>query len=245
MFAKVQPGQDFSPPSAFEWNAMLTAGQLALAGKYGVSAQIQACATSPQACVVRIKNTSGSDRNRYECLSLGEPRWELSAAHTLLSIIIAGTAGPNNPAVLLQPLKVDQIGLATILGPTLLRMNAFAGAAKQYAAPNANGKFDSADSGPIQLLGAVSGEFGFGILVGRKAGSILAKTPIGGIPAMTGTGPYTWGSADCTPINEDGTVGSGTVTIKNIVTDSIAGEVVIKANLVGAVYVVDTASCGS
>lgn len=73
----------------------------------------------------------------------------------------------------------------------------------------------------------------------------LFKTPGGGIPAATGTGPYTFGSAACTPVNADGTVGSGTVTIKNIVNVAIAASVVIKAAKVGDIWVVDVASCGS
>lgn len=75
-------------------------------------------------------------------------------------------------------------------------------------------------------------------------GMILAKTPVGGIPAATGSGPYTFGSAVCMLVGDDGTVGSETVTVKNIVNQAIAANVVIKAARVGASYVVDVASCG-
>lgn len=73
----------------------------------------------------------------------------------------------------------------------------------------------------------------------------LFKTPGGGIPAATGTGPYTFGSADCTPVNADGTMGSGTVTITNIVDVAIAANVPIKAAKVGSLWVVDVAGCGA
>lgn len=73
----------------------------------------------------------------------------------------------------------------------------------------------------------------------------LFKTPGGGIPAATGSGPYTFGTAACTPVNPDGTVGSGTVTITNIVNQAIAASVVIKAAKVGSIWVVDVASCGA
>lgn len=73
----------------------------------------------------------------------------------------------------------------------------------------------------------------------------LFKTPSGGIPAATGSGPYTFGSADCTPVNPDGTVGTGSMTITNIVNQVIAGSVVIKAAKVGTLWVVDVASCGA
>lgn len=78
-----------------------------------------------------------------------------------------------------------------------------------------------------------------------RGDAVLAKTPMGGIPAATGAGPYTWGSASCTRVGTDGVVASGTVTIKNIVNRAIAGNVVVKASRVGDIYVVDVASCGS
>lgn len=79
----------------------------------------------------------------------------------------------------------------------------------------------------------------------RAKQQILAKTPAGGIPAATGSGPYTWGSATCTVVTEGGVVTAKTVMVKNIVDDAIAGNVVIKASAVGSIWVVDVASCGS
>lgn len=72
---------------------------------------------------------------------------------------------------------------------------------------------------------------------------ILIKTPGGGIPARTGTGPYTWGSATCTLVDESGVVGSGTQVVKNIVNQAIAANVVGKAERFGSIYVIDVASC--
>jgi hypothetical protein len=81
----------------------------------------------------------------------------------------------------------------------------------------------------------------------RRAASdvLLIKTPVGGIPAATGSGPYTFGSATCTIVNEDGTVGSDTVTVKNIVNQAIDANVVGKAERVGSTYIIDVASCGA
>lgn len=78
----------------------------------------------------------------------------------------------------------------------------------------------------------------------RRGDSILAKTPYGGIPACSGSGPYTFGAADCTVVKPDGTLSAETQSIKNIVNMAIAGSVLIKADPVGDVYVVDVASCG-
>lgn len=74
---------------------------------------------------------------------------------------------------------------------------------------------------------------------------ILIKTPPGGIPACTGSGPYTFGSATCTIVNEDGTVSADTVTVENIVNQAIAGSVIGKAERVGSTYIIDVASCST
>ena len=72
---------------------------------------------------------------------------------------------------------------------------------------------------------------------------ILIKTPGGGIAAASGTGPYTFGSATCTIVGSDGVVGSDTVTVKNIVNDAVAANVIGKASMVGGIWVIDVASC--
>jgi hypothetical protein len=75
----------------------------------------------------------------------------------------------------------------------------------------------------------------------------LFKTPSGGIGAASGDGsggsPYVWGSATCTEIDSSGVLTANTYTVKNIVTDTIGGNVAIKAILVGSDWIVDVASC--
>jgi hypothetical protein len=75
----------------------------------------------------------------------------------------------------------------------------------------------------------------------------LFKTPGGGIGAASGDGsggsPYVWGSATCTEIDSSGVLTANTYTVKNIVTDTIGGNVAIKAILVGSDWIVDVASC--
>lgn len=249
-FEHVQSGERFTPPAAFEWNAMLDAGRQQLAGRVGVSA-IPSGVLSPQTCVVRIVNKSGAARNRYEALTLGEPRWDPAAKDTLQSIVFKGEAPDpdGTPAVLLSPLGTDKVGFAVCMGPTLLRMDTFAGAAKVSAAPKANGLFDSVDTGPIRLIHAVSGAYGFG-LVGVEGGTvaaaadvILVQTPTGGIPAATGSGPYVWGSASCAVLDDAGDLTGGFATVKNVVSEAVGQHVVAKAIKVGSIYVVDLASC--
>lgn len=78
--------------------------------------------------------------------------------------------------------------------------------------------------------------------------AITIKTPEGGIPACTGSGPYAYGSATCKLVTTSG--GTGTVTttdqvVYNIVNQEIAGSVIGKAELVDGSYIIDVASCGS
>lgn len=79
----------------------------------------------------------------------------------------------------------------------------------------------------------------------HRGDSILAKTPSTGIPACSSGPPYTFGSEECTVVKPDGTLSGESKTIKNIVNKAIAGNVIIKADLVGDIYVVDVASCGA
>lgn len=77
--------------------------------------------------------------------------------------------------------------------------------------------------------------------------AITIKTPEGGIPACTGSGPYAYGSATCKLVTTSG--GTGTVTemeqiVYNIVNQEIDGNVVGKAELVNGSYIIDVASCG-
>lgn len=105
--------------------------------------------------------------------------------------------------------------------------------------------FNAADADElIQLIGSKDETH----LEGRVRGggglqSILIKTPGGGIAAATGTGPYTFGSATCTVVGDDGVVGTATVMVRNIVNDAVAGNVIGKASKVGDIWVIDVASC--
>ena len=107
--------------------------------------------------------------------------------------------------------------------------------------------FSKADASDIaQLIGNGDGEYREGGVRGGGGGrDRLFKTPGGGIPAATGTGPYSFGSATCTFVSDAGVVGTDTVVIKNIVNQAIAANVVIKAAKVGTIWVVDVASCGA
>lgn len=82
---------------------------------------------------------------------------------------------------------------------------------------------------------------------GGDSDAITIKTPEGGIPACTGTGPWNYGSATCKIVTTS--AGTGTLTstdqvVYNIVNQEIAGNVIGKAELVSGSYIIDVASCG-
>lgn len=82
----------------------------------------------------------------------------------------------------------------------------------------------------------------------RKIGldnCVLIKTPGGGIPACTGSGPYVHGSATCFIVDDFGNVTADTIVIKNIVNQTIAGNVQGKAERYRSIWVIDVASCGA
>lgn len=219
---------------------------------------------------VWIRNDSGADRQRFECMALGQPLFDLLPDGTVDLIFSADTADADEtPVILLEPIADGAFGKGVIHGLAI----ALVGPGEptdSFGDPDPDNHWIEPGAGSIKLLGQPGPDEGevfdeffndffddffdtdlpdgsrlLPVLLGAAAGGmILAKTPAGGIPAASGTGPYIWGSATCTRVGDDGVVGSETITITNIVNQAIAANVVIKAAKVGAIYVVDVASCG-
>lgn len=203
----------------------------------------------PSSRVIAVKNTSGADRQMGEVAKLGALLWDLEVDGTSgVCWEIATIVADSTPVVLIEPIADGAFGRAIVDGLALALVS---GGTGDFAeADVANNSLKPATAGTIKLLHSPHATdprllpviLGAG---GSGSSSILAKTPSGGIPAATGSGPYTWGSAACTPVSSDGTVGSGSVSIVNIVSQAIAANVVVMAAKVGSIYVVDVASCGS
>jgi hypothetical protein len=205
---------------------------------------------APQSLWVWIRNDSGSDRSRFDCMALGDPIFDLNLDGSVDLLFGADTVADSTdtPAILIDSVADGSFGRAVINGMALAKVKAASSVSDLFAEPDTGSQLAAVSTGSIQLLAAPSTSAAtlLPVLVGVGATSsteILFKTPVGGIPAATGSGPYTFGSASCTPVNDDGTVGSGSVTIRNIVNQAIAGNVVGKASLLGSIYVVDVASC--
>lgn len=68
-------------------------------------------------------------------------------------------------------------------------------------------------------------------------------TPSTGIPAMSGSGPYTFGSATCTKIDGDGVVTSDEAIVYNSVSGPIPGDRVIQVKRIYNKWFVDVVDC--
>lgn len=190
-FEHVNPGDRFAPPTAFEHNAMLDAGRAILAGKTGLSPGSQGL-LSPQSCTLRVINKTGAARERYECVSLGDPSWDLDEKHNIRNIVIeADAADPDKPiAILQEPLNTDRVGLAVVSGPSLLRFDTFA-AVKNFAIAKTNHKLDVSDSGPIRVIKAVSNSYGIGVLGAGGGGGSSNLVQTTGTIAQNASGTCT------------------------------------------------------
>lgn len=196
---------------------------------------------------VWLRNDSGSDRKRFDCMSLGDPLFEMLDDGTVDLLFKGLTAAVDKtPAILLEPIANGEMGKAVIHGLALARVGSGSTSARTATPDATNHRLKP--GGEILLLAAphASEVKLLPVLLGAGSReSILIKTPVGGIPAATGSGPYTWGSATCKVVTDAGVVTAADLVIKNIVNKAIAANVQGKADPVGSIYVIDVASCGS
>lgn len=254
--------------SASELNRMNQAADRASFNRDGITALSQP--EDQQAHWVWLRNDSGTDRARFECMALGDPLFDMLPDGTVDLLFSADTADADKtPVILLEPIADGAFGRGVIHGLAIAKVGP-GEPTDSYAYPDGTNHGLATGRGSVKLL-AVPGDedtelfddfyddfyedfFGgwtagvklLPVLLGvGSQGMILAKTPEGGIPAASGSGPYAWGSATCTVVSDAGVVGTDTEVIKNIVNQAIAANVVIKAARVGSIWVVDVASCGS
>jgi len=68
-------------------------------------------------------------------------------------------------------------------------------------------------------------------------------TPSGGIPAMTGSGPWAWGMAECTRVDTDGNITATLSEVHNSVSAAIPGSRIIQAKKIYGKWFADVADC--
>lgn len=134
--------------AATEWNALAEVA----AGLVGQSRG--PLGNAAQAVTVLVKNTTGVDLERYRCLSLGDPVWELQTDGSADLIFEGITADPDKPAaVLTEPIADDLFGRAWIYGLAYAVVGPGSGTS---AAPNSTGNRLNPGGGNIRLLGSPS-----------------------------------------------------------------------------------------
>jgi hypothetical protein len=231
-------------PRAAEWNSIAESYNSGAIGASGYPGR-----RLPESSgLVYVKNNSGSDRLRWDCMTLGNTTETIGNDGNELIVFAATTASSDGtPVILQEPIAAGLLGVGRIFGQTLAKLATASDAGHLNGTPNASGhNLTPGADGPIKILSAPStgGASVRPVLLGAAArNEILIKTPGGGIAAATGTGPYTFGSATCTVVSDAGVVGSETVTVKNIVNEAIAANVIGKASRVGSIWVIDVASC--
>jgi len=150
---------------------------------------------------VMVKNSSGSDRARFDCLALGDPVVALTTDGQVDLLLNAVAADPAKAAVVLvEPIANNQTGYGVLVGLVLAKVLSGSTSFRFGEADASGSAIKPVASGPIRLLGAPSASASvlLPVLLGGGGASVdvgVAKTPSGGIPARSG---ITLGVATCT-----------------------------------------------
>lgn len=112
----------------------------------------------PSSRVAIVKNTSGSDRDAFDCMAIDGLEWDLETDGTSGVIFELVTADPDKaPAILLEPIENGAWGRAIVDGLALANIATADNVDQRFATPDATGhNLDPADSGSIKLLTAPS-----------------------------------------------------------------------------------------
>ena len=141
-------------PLASEWNALAESYNGGAIGAAGINGK----ALPLSAGIVWVKNTSGSDRARFDCMSLGSTTTTIGVNARESVIFEADTADPDGtPVILQEPIANNRFGRGCIFGYTLAKIKQASAATDLFGTPNAsNHNLDAGSSGPIQILAAPS-----------------------------------------------------------------------------------------
>jgi len=167
---------------------------------------------NPSSRVAVIRNDTGQDLARFDCVGLDGMVWDLDQATTEVVFVAADADDDKPPAILIDPLADGQLGRAVIDGVALATVAAGSG---DYATPAL--ALTPASSGAIRLLGTPDASDEKLLPVVLNAGSTgggaakIVQTPGGGIAARTGT---TVSNATCTEFRiTSGALASNTKTL--------------------------------
>jgi hypothetical protein len=191
---------DRKRPTAAEinaWNAQADRHRRAPGHRDGFPT---AAAYDPSSRVVFVENTSGSNRDRFEVMSVSGLKWDIATDGSNDVVFEADTADADEcPLVLIEPIANGKIGRAVIDGVALALVG---GGTGSYATPDAaNHRLVPDDSGTIKLL-----------IPPHAADVKLLPVVLGVGGASTGHYLYTLTAAMSS--------GTGTATIRNMADDT-------------------------
>lgn len=206
---KVKPGDAVS---ASGWNSIVDA----LGGGIGNSPP---GLNSPFSATILGRNDTGEDLDRYDCVSLGDPLFELQADGSADLVFIFEKADPDKPAAILteaiaHDATTKRLGRAWIYGLAYANVGPAAAVTDLTAAPDPTNNRLAPGSGNVRLLAApsITVEKLLPVMIGATTEAKLAITPGGGIAARSGS---TISSAMCTLVTRSGsTISTGSATRK-------------------------------
>lgn len=139
---KVLPGQKLEVP-AEAFNSFIEAARYVRARQHGT--QSEAGAEVRQTGIVKVRNKTGADRDRFNVLALDKPiigptdnLEELKSKLNFDGIVPPDPVKPGRFAVLLEPLRQDAIGRGVVAGVTLVRLQVDPDHLYDYAEVEAN-----------------------------------------------------------------------------------------------------------
>lgn len=105
---------------------------------------------------VWVKNDTGADRKRFECVSLAAPIMDLELDGSVDMILSATLSDPfGTPAILIDEIADGEVGKAVAYGCALALVEAGT-TTHGYGVPNTTSTLDPATSGPFKLLASPS-----------------------------------------------------------------------------------------
>lgn len=237
---KIRKGQN---PRATEWNALADAYNF---GTFGTSGPPGNSSPHP-AGVVTVKNISGNDRNRFDCMSLGETVFDIGDDAEEDVLFDVETADENKtPAILLDSIGNGQTGKACIFGFCLAKVGPADTVNDLWGIPDAaNNRLKPSGGGSVYLLHppSTTNPKVRPVVINPVSNVAAFRTRTGGISARsTATIP----SAICDQLTiASGTrsVSGNTATVYNLFTSAIGELVDIFAARIGHRWFVIAEDC--
>lgn len=243
---KISAGQVIRSVRAGAWNNAMDAGEAFAASQFSVGSPFRSRPRSTD--IIKCKNNSGAARSRGEVLgAFGLSLTNLDPGNIQLTGNTPATG--KHFGILLKALPSGEIGELQVSGVCLATVTVGDESHEYANLDDGAYKLVSAASGPVKLIYAPTGtgDKECVICLGSGGSNVThAKTPSGGIPAMS---TLTMGSASC-DIYSCSSAGvlsdSGTnETIYNMASGEVAGSThIIASRNTAGLLVVIVEDCG-